>query len=139
MNDRDFANYQRIMAAYPAQSMALLGFYISVSIAGGAGLFALTQAQISASEFRGWALALSILCLFVTLMLWAIWFREHALKDQAVSEVKAENVRFPSTPNWTGVATGMITVFFLSGGLVWLVLLVSLLCKAQFVLNLHNP
>ena len=127
MNDHDFANCQRILSAYPAQSMALLGFYISVSIAGGAGLFALTQSELSAVEFRNWTLALSTICLFVSVMLWAIWCREHALKDQAISEVKAAGVCFPSTPKWTGIATAMITLFFALGTIAWLFLVLTLL------------
>ena len=59
------------------------------------------------------------------LMLGLVWYREHALKDQAVGDLKESGIRFPSTPRWKGVATAMIMGMLFGSAFIWLVLLVA--------------
>lgn len=120
MNDKDFDNYQRILAGYPPLSFTLLGFHLTATIAGLAGLFALMQSQMLSPQKVFWVSALSLLLAFVTLMLWLMWFREHRLKDQTVEDLRNEGIKFPVTLAWTGVVTIMHGLFYFLGFALWL-------------------
>ncbi len=135
MQDRDFNNYQRILSGYPPLSFTLLGFHLTVTIAGLAGLFALTQSHMPSQQKAFWVPALAVLVAFVTLMLWLMWFREHTLKDQAVLDLRKEGVRFPVTPAWTGVVTAMHTIFYLLGVVLWSSLAVIGIANPQWLLS----
>jgi len=119
MNDKDFNNYQRILSGYPPLSFTLLGFHLTATIAGLAGLFTLMQSQMSSPQKVFWVSALSLLLAFVTLMFWLMWFREHRLKDQAVDDLRKEGIRFPVTLAWTGVVTIMHGLFYFFGFSLW--------------------
>ena len=58
-----------------------------------------------------WSSALDLICLFVFVLLSAIWYREHALKDSAVSALKNANFKLPETPGLTRLATKLIITF----------------------------
>jgi hypothetical protein len=135
MKDSDFNNYQRILSGYPPLSFTLLGFHLTVTITGLAGLFALMQSRMPPQQIAFWVSALAILAAFVTLMLWLMWFREHTLKDQAVEDLHKDGLRFPETPAWTGVVTAMHTTFYLFGVVLWGGLAVIEMANPQWLLN----
>lgn len=133
MNDRDFNNYQRILTGYPPVSFALLGFHLTGTIAGLAGLFTLAQSQPSIKVY--WVPALCVLLAFVTLMLGLMWIREHALKDQAVQELRDAGVRFPETAAWTGLVTSMHKLFYVLSFLFWVSLALLKWVNPQWLLS----
>lgn len=135
MNDKDFDNYQRILSGYPRVSFTLLGFHLTTTITGLAGLFALMQSQMLSPQKVFWASALSVLLAFVTLMFWLMWFREHKLKDKAVEELRNEGVRFPTTLAWTGVVTIMHGLFYFFGLTFWVSFTVLGIANPQWILG----
>jgi len=124
MNERDFNNYQRILAGYPPLSFTLLGFHLTTTIAGIAGLFAIAQSHMSIHQKTLWISSLAVLACFVTFMLWLMWFREHTLKDQAIKDLRGDDVRFPETPRCTGFVTAMHNSFYFLGITFWIVVAV---------------
>ncbi|BAV33441.1 hypothetical protein SCL_1128 [Sulfuricaulis limicola] len=135
MQDRDFYNYQRILSGYPSISFMLLGFHITVTIAGLAGLFVLMRSDIPPQQIISWVTVLAFLITFVTVMLWLMWFREHILKDQVVTELLKEKVRFPETTAWNGVVTAMHTGFYMLGIVFWGSLIVVAIANPQWLLK----
>jgi hypothetical protein len=135
MNDRDFHNYQRVLSGYPPVSFTLLGFHLTATIAGLAGLFTLMQSQMLFPQKAFWVSALAVLLAFVTLMLWLMWFREHKLKDQAVKDLRNEGIRFPVTLAWTGVVTIMHGLFYLFGFVLWVSLAAIGFANPQYLLS----
>lgn len=135
MNDKDFDNYQRILSGYPPVSFTLLGFHLTATIAGLAGLFTLMHSQMLSPQKVFWVSALSLLLAFVTLMLWLMWFREHRLKDQAVEDLRKEGIRFPVTLAWTGVVTIMHGLFYFFGLALWVGVAAIGFANPQWLLN----
>jgi hypothetical protein len=137
MTSEDRANYQRILAAYPTISLTLLGFHVTVTIAGLAGIFALMAGTLYTVNKLYWVSLLVVLLLFVTLMLFLMWLREHWLKDQAVDELKASGLRFPEQlrPWYAGLVTAMHTIFYLGAIGGWAILLLIAEWNPQLLLG----
>jgi hypothetical protein len=119
MTPEDRANHQRILAGYPTISFTLLGFHLTVTIAGLAGFFALMVGSLQHKLY--WVSLLSALVAFVTLMLYLMWFREHRLKDRVVDDLRASGLRFPEVtrPWYAGLVTTMHTLFYVGAFALW--------------------
>lgn len=140
MTDNDRANYQRILGGYPIISLTLLGFHLTVTIAGLAGFFALMASTLNSNNKPYLVALLGALVFFVTLMLYLMWLREHWLKDQAVDELKASGLRFPeqSRPWYAGLVTAVHNVFYLVSFGFWAVLFFIAVSNPQWLLGKFN-
>ena len=112
MAEQDFANLQRILASYPATSRSIVGFYISVNLAGVAGLYSL-------GDDHKWASCLSILCWYVSILFCLMWYREHITKKKTITMLKEAHVTFPDDTDLKGSVTCATLIGFGFGILFW--------------------
>jgi hypothetical protein len=137
MTPEDFANYQRILAGYPTISFMLLGFHLTVTIAGLAGFFALMAGPLLPQHKAYWVSLLAALVAFVTLMLCLMWLREHWLKDQAVEDLRNSGLRFPESirPWYAGLVTTVHSLFYVGSFAWWVAVFCLAAWKSQWLMG----